>query len=190
MSTDQDHQPDTPARLSAGEGMAPTERVIIPGANAVRRILVVVIALLIFREIVSCLSILLGAVPAVLSGITVFAIQLFCSRMAKANRRFYFYMLLPTLIFTVVPIVLTIRRILGSQVNMPTSMLWATGPALISFVLPVILLLIAYWILSRQNPHHTNKIRCIAHSQADAQGKPTDGWFSHLQTTEQSGYTL
>jgi hypothetical protein len=152
MDEDQKHQADSTVEQDAKEDWSRVERVVSWRAEAVRKILVAVIALLIFREVVSCLANLLGVVPALISGIIVFAIQLFCSRLAKANLRYYGYMLVPTLLFTVLPIALKLRELSNFRNAAPIARFWIVAPTIVSFVLPMILLLIAYWIIGRQIP--------------------------------------
>jgi len=143
MSGDQDHHPDYPGRL---------ERILLRRVNVVRKILVAVIALLIFREVASGLANLLGAAPALIGGILVIAVQLVCSHLARANLRYYSYIFIPTLLFTIVPAALKIRAALNFQEQTPAARLWIIAPEVVSFVLPVLLLLVAYWLVSRKVP--------------------------------------
>ena len=152
MSEDQDDRADLPDRQTKDENWGKIEKTLLWRANAVKKMLLAVIALLVFREVVSCLTGLLGALPALLSGMAALAVQIFCSRLAKANLRYYGYLLIPTLIFTVIPAALKLRKMLYFQDKNTAARLWVVAPELIGFVLPVLLLLVAYWIIGRRLP--------------------------------------
>ena len=153
MSNDLDSHPDLPGR--PGTERVPgreIETALLRRMNIVRKILVVVIGLMILREVISCLTDLIGAVPALISGVLVFAVQLFCSRLAKANLRYYSYILIPTLLFTVFPIAVRLWNLIEFRKDSASPYIWTFGPEVITFVLPVMLLLIAFWITGRTSP--------------------------------------
>jgi uncharacterized membrane protein len=152
MARNQEDHPDAPVPCGHKDGLDNLQRVVLRRADTVRKILVAVIALLIFREIISCLTGVVGAAPALIGGIIAVAVQMYCSRLAKANFRYYGYLLIPTLIFAVIPAALKLREVLGSQRQDPAARFLVIAPEAIGFALPIILLLVAYWVIGRRIP--------------------------------------
>lgn len=120
--------------------------------DTARKIVIAVIALLIFREFASFLAAVAGTVPAMIGAVLVLSAQLFFSRLVGKGLRHYAYILIPTLVFTAVPVALKVRRFLGIGGRSSLGLLWDITPMMVGFVLPVLLLLIAWWILGKQDP--------------------------------------
>lgn len=120
--------------------------------DTARKIVIAAIALLIFREFASFLAAVAGTVPAMIGAVLVLSAQLFFSRLVGKGLRHYAYILIPTLVFTAVPVALKVRRFLGIGGRSSLGLLWDITPMMVGFVLPVLLLLIAWWILGKQDP--------------------------------------
>lgn len=120
--------------------------------DTAKKIIILVIALLIFREFASFLAAVVGVVPALIGAILVLAVQLFLSRLKGKGFRHYAYVLIPTLIFTVIPIAMSVRKFLGISDRSFFGAMWDFIPLTVGFVLPVLLLLIVWWILNSQRP--------------------------------------
>jgi hypothetical protein len=112
-----------------------------------RRLILVVIALLLISEIASQINSLFGVGPGIVGGVLVAIVQWYFARKAKAHVKYYLYILVPTVLFTVIPTAIRVWNFFQGDELAFWSILWNIGPTLITFILPVFLLLYVYWDL-------------------------------------------
>ena len=112
-----------------------------------RRLIEVAIELLIISQIGSWLYGLFGTIPALVAAAFVGIVQFVCSRRAAANVKHYFYILVPTILFTVLPSSVRIYNYINGKSEPLLVRIWDVSPVLISFVIPVVLLTVAWFCL-------------------------------------------
>jgi hypothetical protein len=118
-----------------------------------RQIVIVVIALLLISEVASQMNNIFGEGAGFFGGLFVAVVQWYFARKAKAHVKYYFYVIIPTIIFTVVPTSIRIWNFVHGEETGILKKLWEFGPTFISFILPVVLLLYVYWDLRpRETP--------------------------------------
>jgi hypothetical protein len=123
-----------------------------------RQIVVVVIALLLISEIASQMNDVFGEGAGFFGGLFVAVVQWYFARKAKAHVRYYFYLVIPTLMFTIIPIGIRIWNFVHGEEMGILQKFWKFGPTFISFLLPIILLLYVYWDLRpREKPSIAEK---------------------------------
>ena len=115
-----------------------------------RRIVVVVIALLLISEIASQIKLIFGVGPGLIGGLLVAVVQWYFAKKAKAHVRYYLYVMVPTVVFTVIPTGFRIWSLFNSEETAWLGKLWEFAPIFITFILPVFLLLYVYWDLRPQ----------------------------------------
>jgi hypothetical protein len=114
-----------------------------------RRIIVAVIAMLLVYQMGVWLAVLWGAVGATLSTVIVAAVTFFCAYMARVGAGHVGWFLVPTLLFTLIPVAarawnfFTEKRTWWERVV-------EHAPFLVGFLLPVLLLMVIYLELRRR----------------------------------------
>jgi hypothetical protein len=111
--------------------------------TSLRRIIVLVIALLLVYQMGALITGLFGMIWGILSALVVAAVTFFATRLAKAGGKSSVWFLLPTLLFTVVPLALTIWGAFAQDAG------WmdrarSLVPFVMGFAAPVLLLLVVY----------------------------------------------
>ncbi|MFZ0106189.1 MAG: hypothetical protein WAK92_04950 [Thiobacillus sp.] len=114
--------------------------------TSLRRILALVIALLLIHQVGVLIASLWGMAWGAVSALVVAGVTFFSVRLAKRGGRSSAWFLLPTLLFTVLPLLIMLWKIVGQEAGW-TDRLVALLPLLIGFVAPVLLLLAAYFEL-------------------------------------------
>jgi hypothetical protein len=112
--------------------------------RSLRRIIVVVIALLVISELARLTSNLMGHAGGLAGAIIPAAVYFYCARKARAGVNYTIWILAPTLIFGVIP---TVAKVWGFFADEDPSLMQRAleyGPFFISFVLPVVLLVFVY----------------------------------------------
>jgi hypothetical protein len=109
----------------------------------IRRLVAAAIALLVIHEVGSWVYAAFGAAAGVLSGLLVAAVSFFSARMAQVGAGNTAWFLLPTLLFTALPIAAKAWSFLTVQRSAWDSLV-DVAPFLIGFAAPVLLLLWAY----------------------------------------------
>ena len=108
-----------------------------------RRLVVAAIALLIVYQVGTWIYAAFGLAAGVLSAAMVTAISFFSARMARLGGGNTAWFLVPTLLFTIVPLAAKLSGLLAAQSDW-----WdwtvALAPFLAGFALPVLLLLVVY----------------------------------------------
>lgn len=118
--------------------------------KTLRRLIAIVIVLLLTFQIGTLFSGLFGMVWGVVTGSMVVAVSFFSTRLAKVGEKRTFWFLLPTLLFTVIPITFMIWKTLSADVSLLDRLIKLT-PFIIGFGAPVILLLFIYYELRKRN---------------------------------------
>jgi hypothetical protein len=111
-----------------------------------RRIVALVIALLLVYQVGALVTGLFGMAWGVLSALVVAGVTLFATRLAKAGGKSSIWFLLPTLLFTVAPLAITIGSMFAQDVSW-MDRVTTLVPFVIGFAAPVLLLLAVYYEL-------------------------------------------
>ena len=114
--------------------------------TSLRRILALVIALLLIHQVGVLIASLWGMAWGAVSALVVAGVTFFSVRLAKSGGRSSAWFLLPTLLFTVLPVLIMLWKVVGQQAGW-TDRLVALLPFVIGFVVPMLLLLAAYYEL-------------------------------------------
>ena len=111
--------------------------------TTLRRIIALAIASLLVYQTGALVSGLFGMVWGVLSALVVAAVTFIATRLAKAGGKSSVWFLLPTLLFTVVPLVVTIWSAFAQETSW-LERVRSLVPFTLGFAAPVLLLLAAY----------------------------------------------
>lgn len=114
--------------------------------TSLRRIVALVIALLLIHQVGVLIAGLWGMAWGAVSALVVAGVTFFSVRLAKSGGRSSAWFLLPTLLFTVLPLLILSWKILGQETGWMDRVV-ALLPFVIGFVVPVLLLLAAYYEL-------------------------------------------
>lgn len=114
--------------------------------TGLRRILALVIALLLIHQAGVLIAGLWGMAWGAVSALVVAGVTFFSVRLAKSGGRSSAWFLLPTLLFTVLPLLIMLWRLLGQDASWVDRVV-ALLPFVAGFVVPVLLLLAAYYEL-------------------------------------------
>jgi len=109
-----------------------------------RIVLVVAVILLVTSEILRWALGIFGAVGGGVGLVITAAVYIFCARKAKAGIKYNVWILAPTIIFVIIPTASKVWDFFTDPEPLLLERLWEYGPFLISFVLPVTLLLLVY----------------------------------------------
>jgi hypothetical protein len=115
----------------------------------IRRLVAAAIALLVIHEVGSWVYAAFGAAAGLLSALLVAAVSFFSARMAQVGAGNTAWFLLPTLLFTALPIAAKVWSLLTVQRSAWDAAL-DLAPFLVGFAAPVLLLLWAYTALRRR----------------------------------------
>ena len=122
----------------------------------IRRFILSAIALILFWNIIFWIGEAWNKLSGVIWGIVTAALAVFCRYKAgksiQVNKQFMLWMSIPA-VLTVIPFIVRLIDVF-KQDQMPSAwlMLWQLAPLLISFILPVGLLMVAYWALKQHLP--------------------------------------
>ena len=114
------------------------------------RIVITVIAMLLIFQIGSLISSLFGLAWGAVSAVVVAGVSFFSVRIAKAGGKTSAWFLLPTILFTVLPIAYTVWKIVTLDTGW-FNMALKFGPFFIGFAGPVILLLVVFYELRKRS---------------------------------------
>ncbi len=115
----------------------------------IRRLVAAAIALLVIHEVGSWVYAAFGAAAGLLSALLVATVSFFSARMAQVGAGNTAWFLLPTLLFTALPIAARVWSLLTVQRSAWDAAL-DLAPFLVGFAAPVLLLLWAYTALRRR----------------------------------------
>jgi hypothetical protein len=114
-----------------------------------KRLVILVIVLMVLHAVGSWVYAALGAVAAMISAVLVAAVSVFSARMAGRGQGNNAWFVVPTLVFTVLPLAARLWTLVNVEQGW-----WARtvefAPFLIGFTAPVLLLLAAYLELGRR----------------------------------------
>jgi hypothetical protein len=111
--------------------------------TALRRIVAMAIASLLVYQIGALVTGLFGMVWGVLSALVVALVTFFATRLAKAGGKSSVWFLVPTLLFTVVPLAVTIWSAFAQDASW-LDRVRSLVPFTLGFAAPVLLLLVVY----------------------------------------------
>lgn len=114
--------------------------------RTLRYLVAATISLLLIFQIGTLIAGLFGMAWGAASAVVVAAVSLFSSRMARASGKSSLWFLAPTLLFTVVPMALTVWNVFTNDASWFDRLLSLT-PFVVGFALPLILLLLVYFEL-------------------------------------------
>jgi hypothetical protein len=113
------------------------------------RIIATVIAMLLIFQICSLISSLFGMAWGLVSALVVAGVSFFTARIAKAGGKTSVWFLLPTVLFTVFPISFTVWKAVADDTSW-LDLAIGSGPFIIGFAAPVILLLVVFYELRKR----------------------------------------
>jgi hypothetical protein len=114
-----------------------------------RRIIATVIALLLVFQIGSLISGIFGLAWGAVSAVVVAGVSFFSARLAQAGGKSSVWFLLPTVLFTLVPLALTVWNTATADTTL-LDRLFALVPSVVGFVAPIALLLVVYYALRKR----------------------------------------
>jgi len=117
--------------------------------RTLRFVIAVVISMLLVYQVGTLITSIFGTAWGVASSVIVAVVSFFAVRLAKAGGKSSFWFLLPTLLFTVVPIVIAVWQALTSEGNW-IDRLFSLIPFFVGFGLPIILLVLVYYELRKR----------------------------------------
>jgi hypothetical protein len=107
------------------------------------------IAMLLIFQIGTLISGIFGLAWGTISAVVVAAVSFFSARLAKAGGNSSLWFLLPTMVFTVIPIALMIWRGITENASWLDRLVMLT-PFVVGFGAPIVLLLLVYYELRRR----------------------------------------
>lgn len=119
----------------------------------IRRLVAAAIALLVIHEVGSWVYAAFGAAAGVLSALLVAAVSFFSARMAQVGAGNTAWFLLPTLLFTALPLAAKVWSFLTVERSAWDAAL-DLAPFLVGFAAPVVLLLVVYVSLRARGAGH------------------------------------
>jgi hypothetical protein len=118
--------------------------------NMLRYIIALAIALLLVFQIGTLISGIFGMVWGAVAATVVAAVSFFSARLAKAGGKGSLWFLLPTIVFTVIPISLMIWRGITEEASWLDRLIMLT-PFFVGFGAPILLLLLVYYELRKRS---------------------------------------
>lgn len=112
-------------------------------------LILVTVAILVISEVARWVATLFGAITGLIGGVIVTIVYWYCARQARASMKYYGWILVPTVLFTVVPTVSRIHDLFKGEEGSFIVQLLRFAVSLFSFVLPVGLLLVVYFGISK-----------------------------------------
>ena len=119
--------------------------------KTLRFLVAVVISMLLIFQIGSLISNIFGMAWGVAAAVIVAVVSFFSARLAKSGSKSSFWFLLPTLLFTAVPVFMAVWNAFTSETSWVERLL-DLAPFLFGFGLPVILLALVYYELRKRTP--------------------------------------
>ena len=116
--------------------------------KTLRYIIALAIAMLLIFQIGSLIAGIFGMAWGVISAVVVAVVSFFPARLAKAGGKGSLWFLLPTLVFTVIPISLMVWRGMTEDASWLDRLIMLT-PFIVGFGAPIVLLLVYYELRKR-----------------------------------------
>ena len=120
-----------------------------------RRVIMLAIVLLVLHAVGTWTYTALGPAAAIVSAVLVGAVSIFSARMAGSGRGSHAWFVVPTAVFTAIPLAGRLWTLLTVEQSWWTRTL-EFAPFVIGFAAPVLLLLFAYAALGRRAPHRAD----------------------------------
>jgi hypothetical protein len=120
-----------------------------------RRVIMLAIVLLVLHAVGTWTYAALGPAAAIVSAVLVGAVSIFSARMAGSGRGSHAWFVVPTAVFTAIPLAGRLWTLLTVEQSWWTRTL-EFAPFVIGFAAPVLLLLFAYAALGRRAPHRAD----------------------------------
>lgn len=115
-----------------------------------RKLILTAIICLLLYQVGTWITMVAGAVWGAGAAVIVAAVSYVCARLAKRGATSTIWFLIPTLLFTVIPLLAKAWRLLSSQTGM-LDMLVDLVPLIVGFALPVGLLSVVYLDLRKKS---------------------------------------
>lgn len=112
--------------------------------STMRKMVVTTIALLLIYQVGTFISALFGVAWAGTSALVIAAVSYACARLARTGAGETAWFLVPTLLFTILPIIAKVWLFLTEEQMSLFDKVASIAPLLIGFVIPVLLLLLVY----------------------------------------------
>ncbi len=117
--------------------------------KTLRLFIAAVISMLLIYQIGTVIAGIFGMAWGAVSSIVVAAVSFFSARIARAGGKSSFWFLLPTLLFTIIPIAMRIWDAITGTTSWFDRLLSLT-PFILSFGAPMVLLLLVYYELRKR----------------------------------------
>ena len=115
--------------------------------ETIRNMILVAISLLAISEALDMITLMVGQMGGFVGGILVALVYILCGRKARAGIGYTGWILVPTLLFIVVPFIYRTWRFFTVEGKSLTGRILESTPFLLSFIIPMILLVIVYFKL-------------------------------------------
>jgi uncharacterized membrane protein len=120
--------------------------------KTLRLLIAAVIVMMLVFQIGTLISAAFGMAWGAVSAVIVAVVSFFSARLARAGSQNTYWFMLPTLLFTVIPIVYMIWQAITSNVS-GWARLASFVPFMIGFGIPVLVLLAVYYELRKRTLH-------------------------------------
>jgi len=117
--------------------------------KTLKALILVAVAMIVISEVAVWIASIVGATTGLIGGAIVTIAYLYCAHRAKASLKYYGWILVPTILFTVVPTALRVYNFFKAEGDNLFVQLLRLAPSLFGFVLPVALLLVVYFGMSK-----------------------------------------
>ena len=117
--------------------------------KTLKTLILVAVAMLVISEVAGWIATIFGATTGFIGGAIVTIAYLYCAHRAKASLKYYGWILVPTILFTIIPMALRVHEFLKAEGDSLFVQLLRLAPTLFGFVLPVALLLVVYFGMSK-----------------------------------------
>jgi hypothetical protein len=116
--------------------------------STIRTLILTAITLLAVSEALDLMTLLVGNIGGFIGGVVVAAVYIACGRMARAGVGYHGWIILPTFLFVVLPLIYQTWHFFTSEGKSLAGRLMENAPFLLSFVIPMILLVFVYFKLA------------------------------------------
>ncbi|MFZ5502663.1 MAG: hypothetical protein ACOY3V_03915 [Pseudomonadota bacterium] len=123
--------------------------------KTLKYIIAAIIAMMLIFQVGTLVSAVLGVAWGAVSSIAIAAVLFFSARLAKAGGIKSLWIFLPVVLFTVLPIGLTLWKVLSEEVSWLDRIL-KLAPFFIGFGIPIVLLLLVYYELRQRTAQSTS----------------------------------
>lgn len=126
----------------------------------IRRLILIAIMFILFWNVTYWIGEAWNRISGVVWGVGTALVAIFCrykaTRSIKVNKAFIFWMTVPAVLM-VIPFIIHVAKVLKNGQASGWTILWQMAPVLISLILPVGLLAVAYMALKHHLPPESNE---------------------------------